>query len=178
MSSAALSTYIELLKSYNEHTNIYSKGAYHRLDFHLNDCQCLAALIQNQACRVLDIGSGSGLPAVVLAICNPNNQIRAVESKSRKTRFLAHVKEQLSLHNLEIIQANIVEYAREAVTKADVVTAKAYASLEKVEQVSRPLRHQKSVIWIPISKLQAQNLNVKKSHVVQRDDFYYAKWQI
>ena len=177
MMTTAITAYLALLKDYNVHTNIYSKGAYDRLDFHVQDCQTLAGILQNKELSILDIGSGSGLPAIILAICNPKNQVRAVESKSRKTRFLNHVKETLSLNNLEIIQANIVEYAREKVAKADIITAKAFASLERVELVSRPLRHEKSEIWIPISKQQSQNLSLQKSRVFQKESFYYAHWK-
>eukprot|EP01047_Picozoa_sp_COSAG01_P004943 COSAG01_NODE_165_length_23303_cov_269.524953_6_plen_181_part_00 len=174
MQNEKIQHYIRLLKSYNEHTNIYSKNAYDKLDFHIQDSCVLAGLIENKRCRVLDIGSGSGLPSVIIAICNPENQVRAVESKSRKTKFLEQVKAELNLDNYEVVQANIVEYARTDVLRADVITAKAYASLEKVKQVSKPLRKAKHRIFIPISQAQSQELDVPKAKIINKDKFCYA----
>lgn len=171
-----ITRYIELLKAYNEHTNVYSANAYDRLDFHIQDCLHLAALIGNNPLRVLDIGSGSGFPSVILAICNSKNRVRAVESKSRKTRFLSHVKNELNLTNYEVITCNIVEYARSKAAKAEVITAKAFGSLEKVIKVSGPLRKEKAQIWIPISKAQADAINDQYARIITRDGFYYVCW--
>ena len=76
--------YIKLLKEYNEHTNIYSKNAYDKLNFHIEDSQEIAKIIKNTKQTIIDIGSGSGLPSIIIAIENPNNKVIAVESKSRK----------------------------------------------------------------------------------------------
>ena len=88
-----IKTYCEALKVYNQTTNIYSKNAYDKLPFHIQDGVTLATLIGNNKKRVLDIGSGSGLPAVIIAIINPKNHVTAVESKSRKTIFLDQIKD-------------------------------------------------------------------------------------
>ena len=58
--SNQIQRYLDALKSYNEHTNVYSTHAYDRLDFHVQDCLSLADLIGNDPVRVLDIGSGHG----------------------------------------------------------------------------------------------------------------------
>ena len=94
--------YIELLKEYNEKVNIYSKKAYDKLDFHIQDCINIAKLIGNEKIKVMDVGSGAGLPAVIMAILNHKNEVTAVESKSRKTNFLEIVKKELALDNLVI----------------------------------------------------------------------------
>ncbi|MEK9656866.1 MAG: 16S rRNA (guanine(527)-N(7))-methyltransferase RsmG [bacterium] len=167
--------YLSLLKEYNEHTNIYSKKAYDKLDFHVKDSCVLAGLIGNKSCRVLDIGSGSGFPSVIIAICNPKNKVRAVESKSRKTRFLEQVKIDLCLDNFEVVQANIVEYGRCDVPKADVITAKAFASLERVKHVSKPLRKARHCIWIPIHYDQFDEIEDTKTCRIEKDGFYYLK---
>jgi 16S rRNA (guanine527-N7)-methyltransferase len=95
--------YIALLKEYNEHTNIYSKKAYDKLDFHIQDCITLANLIGNQTISVVDFGSGSGLPSIIIAISNPNNQVVAVESKSRKSVFCRRLLKSLTFLILQLL---------------------------------------------------------------------------
>ena len=68
-----IKAYITLLKEYNQTTNIYSKTAYNKLEFLIEDCNQLAKLITNTNQHVLDIGSGSGLPSVIIAIVNNKN---------------------------------------------------------------------------------------------------------
>ena len=90
--------YVQLLLAYNERTNVYSKSAYDKLPFHIEDSVTLALLVGKQARRgALDLGSGSGLPSLVIACVNPDLPVWAVESKSRKTRFLAHAAKTIGL---------------------------------------------------------------------------------
>lgn len=170
----ALTTYINALKEYNEHTNIFSKNAYSHLYKHLEDCITLATLIGNTRLTVFDFGSGSGLPAIPLACCNPNNTVVAIESKSRKTRFLTTVKHTLSLTNLQVISQNIREYTPPV--QADIITAKAFGSLEKVRLLARKKLKKGGTIWIPISAAQAASLSVlPHTQIQQHNGFYYAK---
>ena len=84
--------YVRELLRYNERTNVYSKSAYQHLPFHVQDSVALGQHIAADARSgggVLDLGSGSGLPSAVLACVLPELPVYAVESKSRKTRFLS-----------------------------------------------------------------------------------------
>ncbi|MFT5171408.1 MAG: 16S rRNA (guanine527-N7)-methyltransferase, partial [Candidatus Marinamargulisbacteria bacterium] len=123
--------FIDLLKAYNMHTNIYSEKAYDKLPFHIDDSKVLAGLISNKPLTVFDFGSGSGLPSAIIAILNPNNTVYAIESKSRKSKFLCQVAESLSLTNYKIVNQNIIEFARESRPKPDIITAKAFGPIEK-----------------------------------------------
>ena len=94
--------YVNELLAYNERTNVYSKSAYTHLPFHVHDSVVLGTLIAASAREaggggVLDLGSGSGLPSVVAASVNADLPVWAVESKSRKTRFLKRVARKLDL---------------------------------------------------------------------------------
>ena len=92
--------YVRELLRYNERTNVYSKSAYEHLPFHVQDSVVLAqhlATQQPSGGGVLDLGSGSGLPSVVLACVMPDRPVFAIESKSRKTRFLKQVSRKLEL---------------------------------------------------------------------------------
>ena len=164
--------YIELLKTYNAHTNIYSKKAYDTLEFHINDSITLANLIQNKPLTIVDCGSGSGLPAIPIAILNNNNTIYAVESKSRKTRFLNHVKQELKLTNITIITQNIFEWTPPK--KIDIITAKAFSGLDKLDLIIKKLSLKNSILYIPISKKQQEQYQDNKTvSFINKNNYLY-----
>ena len=157
--------YIYLLKQYNESTNIYSKKAYDKLDFHIQDSQQLASLIGNESIDVLDMGSGSGLPSLIIAIMNPNNCVTAIESKSRKSKFLAQAAEKLELHNYSVQQIDIHEYIARERPQPQVVTAKAFMPYDKVIDLTQKFAYSGLKLFIPISNMQQQALSlIPKPH--------------
>jgi len=170
-----IKAYITLLKEYNQTTNIYSKTAYNKLEFHIEDCIQLAKLITNTNQHVLDIGSGSGLPSVIIAIVNNKNKITAIDSKSRKTKFLDLIKEKLSLNNLTIIQDDINHYVKTN-PEIDIVTNKAFAPLEKTLKILKGLKKAPQVLFTPISLNQVHLYKPTESIIEikeKSETFYY-----
>ena len=167
----AIVLFLDMLKAYNETTNIYSKKAYDKLDFHIDDGLQLAELIGNTNRQVVDIGSGAGFPSVIIAIQNPLNQVIAVESKSRKTRFLNQVKDELHLSNFEVNTVDIQTYINQTSSKVDVVTAKAFGSYEKVFKYAKLMAKKGAEMFIPISQRQCvdyqSQLNEKTVDFIQ-----------
>lgn len=149
----AINHYITLLKDYNTHTNIYSAKAYDHLPFHIENCDILASLI-DQTQTIVDMGSGSGLPAIILAICLPQSRVYAIESKRRKTRFLDHVKDALSLENLTILNTDVNDVIRSKTLQPTTITAKAFAPYDKVIKISHKLAPKGTILYIPISQSQ------------------------
>ncbi|MAQ64675.1 MAG: hypothetical protein CL503_05180 [Actinobacteria bacterium] len=169
-----INNYINELKNYNEKTNIYSKKAYDLLDFHINDSITLASIIENKPKIIFDFGSGSGLPAIPIAIINPQNKIYAIESKSRKTHFLNHIKTNLNLNNITITTKNLFEWTPPI--KPHIITAKAFASLEKIELIIKKLALKNSTLYIPISKNQQKLYSQNKSvSFIEKNNFIYLK---
>ena len=103
-------------------------------DRHILNCAALNDLIP-QAKSVIDIGSGAGLPGIVLAIMNPSTPVILVEPMQRRTDFLNDVKKQLNLENVEIIRGR----AENQKIQAQVVTSRAVAPLNKLLAWSLPL---------------------------------------
>ena len=103
-------------------------------DRHILNCAALNDLIP-QAKSVIDIGSGAGLPGIVLAIMNPSTHVILVEPMQRRTDFLNDVKKQLNLENVEIIRGR----AENQKIQAQVVTSRAVAPLNKLLAWSLPL---------------------------------------
>ncbi len=86
---------------------------------------------------VIDVGSGAGLPGIVLAASRPNLQFFLVEPMERRCEWLAEAVEGLGLDNVEIVNARAEELGRRL--RADAVTARAVASLDKLIRVTSKL---------------------------------------
>ncbi len=94
---------------------------------HLLNCAVIEVAIAGRA-QVLDIGSGAGLPGVVLAIARPDLHIELVEPMERRTAFLREVVAELGLNAVTVTRARGSELSRQC----DVVTARAVAPLRRL----------------------------------------------
>ena len=97
---------------------------------HLLNCALLTELIPPEA-SVLDIGSGAGLPGIVLAVARPDLTVVLVEPLARRTVFLSETVERLGLSRTSVVRAR-AEECRELSGTADVVTARAVAPLDRL----------------------------------------------
>lgn len=104
-------------------------------DRHLLNCAVLAPLLP-VAARVLDVGSGGGLPGVVLALARPDLRLTLVDSMQRRADFLAEVVAALGLGGrVEVVRGRAEELRR----REDVVTARAVADPQRLAQWSKRL---------------------------------------
>ena len=87
----------------------------------------LARWAAGRALLVLDVGSGAGLPGVVLAIARPDWSITTVDAVAKKAAFVRQVAATLELDNLEPVHGRVEALARDA--RFDVVISRAFASL-------------------------------------------------
>ncbi|MFI8525188.1 16S rRNA (guanine(527)-N(7))-methyltransferase RsmG [Promicromonospora sukumoe] len=90
-----------------------------------------------QTGSVADIGSGAGLPGIVIAAMRPQLQVILVEPMERRTTWLAEVVSELGLTNVEIKRGRAEEY--HGALEADAVTSRAVAALSKLVRMSMPL---------------------------------------
>lgn len=125
LKSEKIQAYIEVLKDYNERTNVYSKSAYDHLNFHIQDSLFLAELAMKSK-TIIDMGSGSGLPSAIMAIALLDTEVIAIESKSRKRAFLFHVKHECELENYTIFEGDVQLFTSQRKTPCETITAKAY----------------------------------------------------
>ncbi len=77
--------------------------------------------------RVLDVGSGAGLPGIPLALVNPALQVTLLDSNGKKARFMRQAKRVLKLTNIEIVQSRVENY--QPAQTFDRVISRAFASL-------------------------------------------------
>ena len=95
---------------------------------------CLSIITHLPSGSLLDIGTGAGLPAVIIAICQPERQCTALDSNQKKIRFIKQISSELGLANMQPIASRIE--AHEA--SYDVVTSRAFASLIDFVEVAQP----------------------------------------
>ena len=95
---------------------------------------CLSIITHLPSGSLLDIGTGAGLPAVIIAICQPDRQCTALDSNQKKIRFIKQISSELGLSNMQPIASRIE--AHEA--SYAVVTSRAFASLIDFVEVAQP----------------------------------------
>ncbi len=108
---------------------------------HFLDCLSLLDLPEfHSAGRIIDVGSGGGLPAVVLAIALPRMEVVAAESVAKKCGFIAEAAACLGLTNLQVQCARAEELGRGPERESfDVAVSRALASLAVVAELTVPL---------------------------------------
>ena len=127
-----LLAYLALLAKWNAVYNLTAvRDPQQMLTQHLLDC--MAALpAYAGAKRVLDVGSGGGLPGIVLAIwaqqAEPQMQVHMIDTVHKKTAFLTQVKAELELSNAEVHTGRVEQLSDEK--KFDVITSRAFAELK------------------------------------------------
>ncbi len=95
---------------------------------------CLAIIAHLPAGSLLDIGTGAGLPAVIIAICQPERQCTALDSNQKKIRFIKQISSELGLTNVQPVAARIEAHDAEY----EVVTSRAFASLIDFVEAAQP----------------------------------------
>lgn len=123
-----LADYGRLIGKWNRVVNLVGSGSPDAIvRAHLVDC--LAAIPFIEGPRIADIGSGAGLPGLVIAIARPDYSIALIESRQRKCRFLRQAVIELGLANVTVAAVRIEQWrAPEAL---DAVTCRGYSALAK-----------------------------------------------
>jgi 16S rRNA (guanine527-N7)-methyltransferase len=106
-------------------------------DRHLLNCAVVAELIPSGS-SVVDVGSGAGLPGIVLSVARPDLTVVLVEPLARRTAFLAEVVSDLGLSMVSVVRARAEDVVGD-LNPADVVTARAVASLDRLAAWCLPL---------------------------------------
>jgi 16S rRNA (guanine527-N7)-methyltransferase len=105
-------------------------------DRHLLNCAVVAELIDEQYRTLVDIGSGAGLPGLVLAMLRPELTITLLEPMERRCRFLAECVTELGLANASVLRGRAEDVARAGLLRADVATARAVAPLPRLAELA------------------------------------------
>ncbi len=125
-----LMAYLALIQKWNKVYNLTAvRDPQEMLTHHLLDSlTAVAPLLRHtggQSARVLDVGSGGGLPGIVLAICRPELDVSCVDTVGKKAAFIQQVAASLKLPNLHGLHARVESLAG----PFDVVCCRAFAAL-------------------------------------------------
>jgi 16S rRNA (guanine527-N7)-methyltransferase len=122
-----LMAYLDLLIKWNAVYNLTSvRNPLEMVKQHLLD-SLSAAFAFDQAESILDVGSGGGLPGIVLAIVYPDKKIALIDTVNKKTAFLKQVKAELDLKNVIVYTGRVEELKLDVLF--DVITSRAFSEL-------------------------------------------------
>ena len=110
---------------------------------HFLDSLTVAAAIPSgmpSGVRLLDVGSGGGLPGVPLAIAHPGLSVTLLEATGKKAAFLAHVTGELQLDNTDVLAGRAETLAHDLALRErfDVVVSRAVAKLPVLAELTLP----------------------------------------
>jgi 16S rRNA (guanine527-N7)-methyltransferase len=124
---ALLLSYLDLLAKWNRAYNLTAiRDPAQMIPRHLLDSLVVGPLLHGH--RLLDVGTGAGLPGVPLAILFPERQFHLLDSNGKKTRFLFQVKTALGLDNMTVHHTRVESFEPDQLF--DAVLSRAFASLQ------------------------------------------------
>ncbi len=124
--ASRLAAYVDLLAHWNRAYNLTAvRRPQDMVARHILDS--LAVLPWLRGRRVLDVGSGAGLPGIPLAVLRPDLEFTLLDSNGKRTRFMTQAVLELKLANTQIVQARVETYQPTA--PFDSIVSRAFASL-------------------------------------------------
>lgn len=134
-----LSAYVALLEKWNRTHNLTAIRDLERMVTHhvLDSLAVLPHLSQASSLRIIDIGSGGGLPGIPLAIARPAWHVALLDSSHKKAAFLRQAAAELPLTNVEVVTSRAEDYA--PATRFDVAISRAFSDLVRFSAAARHL---------------------------------------
>lgn len=138
---AQLWQFVELLLRWNRVHNLTAIDSPEQaLSHHLLDSLAIVPTLRTLAhdaqARVLDVGSGGGLPGLPLAIAVPSFDVTVIDRVQKKVAFLQQVKAELHLTNVQVVHSRVEDYRAAAF---DLIVARAFSSLVRFVRLTRHL---------------------------------------
>ena len=151
-----LMEYKKILLNENHKMNLIGKSTIDDFDQrHIIDCIQIIKHMPDKKKQVMDIGTGAGLPGVLLSILGYQN-LHLVEKSPKKSAFLETCKAHLGL-NYKIHTKPIVEISG---VNIDYITARAFAPIEKIITATKKIIHTKTIYILLKGKSYLSELNL------------------
>lgn len=97
--------------------------------------------------KIADLGSGGGLPAIPIAILQPDWNLTLVEAVRKKTAFLQHVRGKLGLTNIQVLSERVEVVAKKEPGRFDAVISRAFTKLTHFLELSLPLLKPEGLVF-------------------------------
>ena len=144
LQKSKIESYINLLIEWNKKFNLVGKSTLaDPINSHVVDSIQISKLIKNKNSKIVDIGTGAGLPGIILSIYG-YNRVSLVDSNLKKINFIKHVSKKLSLNN-HIICSRIENLKN---IKFDYVVSRALAKIDKLLSLASKISHKKTNLII------------------------------
>jgi 16S rRNA (guanine527-N7)-methyltransferase len=174
-----LEAYADLVATYNPRYRLVADTD-RFVTHHLLDSVSAVAVLHElgTALRLMDVGSGAGLPGIPLALCLPDWQVTLVERSARRVRFLQLARQELPLPNCRIVASSLLQLGEGATEELqDVIAFRAVADanllLHELGELGRRgvVVHQNSVVVAfkgRADRLAAELVGLQQPHSVRR----------
>lgn len=144
---AGLAVYLEELLRWNRHINLTAiQNDEDAIEKHIIDSLLILKYLGGRE-KMLDVGSGAGLPGVPLALALPEMQVVSVDSSGKKINFQKHIKRKLQLGNFEPINQRIEQLQISEENSYDLIVSRAFSSVERFVARSFPFQKQGG-LWV------------------------------
>jgi len=135
--------YLALLMKWNRAYNLTAiRDPEEMVSRQLLDSLSILPLIHGR--RILDVGTGAGLPGIPLAICLPDVSFTLLDSNGKKIRFVQQVKLELGLDNVEVQHSRVEQL--DNVMGFDTITSRAFAALPKIVALTTGLMADQGIL--------------------------------
>lgn len=165
-----------LYKEWNDKVNVISRKDIDNIEVnHIIHSLSLTSFITfNAGSRVLDLGTGGGLPGIPLAICYPETQFLLIDGTKKKIDVVNDIIEKLELKNVKAIQLR----AEECKEQFDFVVTRAVASMDKLYRWSQKLILKKGSHALPNGIIALKGGDLKDELAMVKKDTYLEKVSI
>ncbi len=151
--------YIKLLTKWNNTYNLTAiKEPEEMLYRHVLDSLSVHSFIEGERC--IDIGTGAGLPGLILALAQPEKKWTLLDSNQKKLRFIQHVKTTLNINNIEIVHTRVEDFKPQQ--GFDTVVCRAFSSMENyLSSVKHLCELDCAVLAMKAAKAEEECLSIK-----------------
>jgi len=156
-----LLSFIKLIEKWNKAYNLTAiRDREEMARLHILDSLAIVPHIEGK--RVIDIGTGAGLPGIPLAICLPEIDFTLLDSNAKKTRFVQQVVLELKLKNVEVLHSRVENYHPEKTY--DAVLTRAFAGLSDIVKLTAHLLSKDGVLLA----MKGQNLDAELTEIAAK----------
>ena len=140
---ADLELFLQEMGRWNQVHNLTAiEGEQDSIRLHLIDSiavlPVLRQFLKGSSPKIADLGSGGGLPAIPIAIVQPEWHLSLIEAIRKKTAFLQHVRGKLKLKNIEVLCERVEDAAMQQPAQFDAVISRAFTNLARFLELSLP----------------------------------------